>query len=223
MAFTGLLTKLGSNECNEFFSDIKSRNKFETEDNTVLTVLRAVMNEERLATFTADPENKGIMQSLVVENEIRLPDDEKLTAAYYAGERGPFTKIKLGLYFHFIPNKKAADYIKQVKMFDEDYKKAGWVRLEDVSLYVDRSGDALVYQNETKQATMVFAPSPKRIQVMQMMMSCLPRLLPWAFKDHPATRDELDLLKMLAEQKYDKFNAAIDKICAAYVIWSPYR
>lgn len=63
---------------------------------------------------------------------------------------------------------------------------------------------------------MVFAPSPKRIQVMQMMMSCLPRLLPWAFKDHPATRDELDLLKMLAEQKYDKFNAAIDKICAAY-------
>ena len=54
MAFTGLLTKLGSNECNEFFSDIKSRNKFETEDNTVLTVLRAVMNEERLATFTAD-------------------------------------------------------------------------------------------------------------------------------------------------------------------------
>ena len=77
MAFTGLLTKLGSNECNEFFSDIKSRNKFETEDNTVLTVLRAVMNEERLATFTADPENKGIMQSLVVENEIRLPDDEK--------------------------------------------------------------------------------------------------------------------------------------------------
>ncbi|PDX79199.1 hypothetical protein CGS57_02065 [Faecalibacterium prausnitzii] len=86
MAFTGLLTKLGSNECNEFFSDIKSRNKFETEDNTVLTVLRAVMNEERLATFTADPENKGIMQSLVVENEIRLPDDEKLTAAYYAGE-----------------------------------------------------------------------------------------------------------------------------------------
>lgn len=216
MAFTGLLTKLGSNECNEFFSDIKSRNKFETEDNTVLTVLRAVMNEERLATFTADPENKGIMQSLVVENEIRLPDDEKLTAAYYAGERGPFTKIKLGLYFHFIPNKKAADYIKQVKMFDEDYKNAGWVRLEDVSLYVDRSGDALVYQNETKQATMVFAPSPKRIQVMQMMMSCLPRLLPWAFKDHPATRDELDLLKMLAEQKYDKFNAAIDKICAAY-------
>ena len=80
MAFTGLLTKLGSNECNEFFSDIKSRNKFGTEDNTVLTVLRALMNEERLATFTADPEDKGIMQSLVVENEIRLPDDEKLTA-----------------------------------------------------------------------------------------------------------------------------------------------
>ena len=78
MAFTGLLAKLGSNECNEFFSDIKSRNKFETEDNTVLTVLRAVMNEERLATFTADPENKGIMQSLVVENEIRLPNDSNL-------------------------------------------------------------------------------------------------------------------------------------------------
>lgn len=59
MAFTGLLTKLGSNECNEFFSDIKSRNKFETEDNTVLTVLRAVMNEERLATLPLTPRTRA--------------------------------------------------------------------------------------------------------------------------------------------------------------------
>ena len=54
MAFSGIKTKLGSPECEEYFSSIVYRNDFKDEDNTIVTILRAMMNEKRLATFNAN-------------------------------------------------------------------------------------------------------------------------------------------------------------------------
>ena len=160
MAFTGIKTKLGSPECEEYFNSIVYRNDFKDEDNTIVTILRAMMNEKRLATFNAKPDVKGKMQVQTINKEIRFTGETaKIDAGYYGGAHGPFSQAIIGLWLVFIPNKNASDYIKQVKEFDEDYKKLGWSRLEDVSLYLDRSGEILAYQNEKKQATILFAPT----------------------------------------------------------------
>ena len=217
MAFGGIKCKLGLPEYDEYFNSIAYRNTYRDEDNSILTVLRAVMNEKRLSTFTAKSGVTGKMQFQIVSKEFRLTgDDAKLDASYYGGEHGPFKQTMIGLWMNFIPNKNAAAHIKEIKNFDADYKKLGYTRLEDVSLYLDRGGDVLVYQNESKQATLVFAPAPKRIQVMQMAASCLPRIFPWAFKDEPLTEDEIKFLKLLAEQKYLEFNDAMERVFAAY-------
>lgn len=217
MAFTGVKTKLGSPECEEYFNSIVYRNDFKDEDNTIVTILRAMMNEKRLATFNAKPDVKGKMQVQTINKEIRFTGETaKIDAGYYGGAHGPFSQAIIGLWLVFIPNKNASDYIKQVKEFDEDYKKLGWSRLEDVSLYLDRNGEILAYQNEKKQATILFAPTAKRIQTMQMAASCISRIFPWAFKDYPPSEDEIAFLKLLSEQKYTEFNAAMERIYAAY-------
>lgn len=217
MAFSGIKTKLGSPECEEYFRSIVYRNDFKDEDNSIVTVLRATMNEERLATFNAKPGVEGKMQVQTINKKIRFSGEvTKIDASYYGGTHGPFSQSIIGLWLVFIPNKNASDYIKQVKKFDEDYKKLGWSRLEDVSLYLDRNGEILAYQNEKKQATILFAPTAKRIQTMQMAASCISRIFPWVFKDHPLSADELAFLKLLSEQKYPEFSAVIDKIYAAY-------
>lgn len=217
MAFSGVKTKLGATECEEYFRSVVYRNDFKDEDNTVLAVLRAVMNEERLAAFNAKSGIEGKMQVQTVNKEIRLTgESEKIDSGYYGGAHGPFSQAIIGLWFVFIPNKNASEYIKQIKEFDEAYKKLGWSRLEDVSLYLDRSGEVLAYQNEKKQATILFAPTAKRIQAMQMAASCVSRLFPWAFKNHPLTENELVFLKLLSEQKYTEFRAAMEKIYDAF-------
>lgn len=151
MAFSGIKTKLGATECEEYFRSVVYRNDFKDEDNTVLAVLRAVMNEKRLAAFNAKSGIEGKMQVQTVNKEIRLTgESEKIDSGYYGGAHGPFSQAIIGLWFVFIPNKNASEYIKQIKEFDEEYKKLGWSRLEDVSLYLDRSGEVLAYQNEKK-------------------------------------------------------------------------
>lgn len=213
MAFSGIKTRLGSSECEEYFRSIAYRNDFNDEDNTAVAVLRAVMTEERLATFNAKPGSEGKMQFQTVNKQIRLVGEAtEIDSGYYAGAHGPFSQAVIGLWLMFIPNKNASDYIKQVKKFDEDYKKLGWSRLEDVSAYLDRNGEILAYQNEKKQATILFAPTTKRIQTMQMAASCVSRIFPWAFKDHPLTENEIPLLKLLSEQKYTEFKATMEKI-----------
>ena len=171
MAFTGFKSKLGSDQCNEYFGSIVSRNSFEEEDNTVLSILRFLMNEQRVSTFTASTAVKNKMQTQITEKEIRLADDAKLTANYFGGVHGPFQQMIIGMQMVFIPNKNATEQITEIQKFDKDYKKLGYDRIEDIAMYIDRSKNVLVYQNETKQATIVFAPSSKKIQVMQMVAS----------------------------------------------------
>nr|DAV63326.1 MAG TPA: hypothetical protein [Caudoviricetes sp.] len=211
MAFTGFKSKLGSDQCNEYFGSIVSRNSFEEEDNTVLSILRFLMNEQRVGTFTASAAVKNKMQTQITEKEIRLADDAKLTANYFGGVHGPFQQMIIGMQMVFIPNKNATEQIAEIQKFDKDYKKLGYDRIEDIAMYIDRSKNVLVYQNETKQATIVFAPSSKKIQVMQMVASCLPRIFPWAFKDFALNENETAVLKLISEQKYKELGAALDK------------
>ena len=216
MDFNPIQTKLGVPSYNEYFPSIVYQNAF-PEDNTLVSVARAEMNEERLATFTAKPGKEGKMQIQVLNKEFYLTGDtKKIDANYYGGDHGPFKQSILGLWMFFISNANASEHIKEIKNFDDAYKKLGWTRLEDVSLYLEPAEDVLCYQNEKNQATIVFAPTTKKIRVMQMAASCLPRILPWAFKDHPLTEDEASVLKMLSEQDYKGFEAAIDKIHEAY-------
>ena len=210
-AFTGFKSKLGSKECSEYFNSIVCRNAFENDDNTILSVLRVVMNEQRIGTFNAKKDIRNKMQVQIVDKEVRLPADTKLTAGYYGGEHGPFKQMIIGAWLNFVSNKNAADHIKEVQKFDEDYKKLGYTRLEDVGLYIDKDGSALVYQNESIQSTVIFAPTAKKIQVMQMVASCLPRIFPWAFKEFPLTKEETALLKFISERKYGELQKAMDK------------
>lgn len=216
MEFVPILTKLGASGYDEYFGSIVYKNAF-PEDNTLVSVSRAVMNEDRTKTFTAKSGIEGKMQIQIANKEVYLTgDNTKIDAKYYGGDHGPFKNAIIGLWMLFIPNKNAVAHIKDIKKFDDAYKKLGWTRLEDVSLYLDPNGEVLCYQNEKNQATIVFAPATKKIRAMQMTASCLPRIFPWAFKDYPLTEDEASLMKALSEQDYAGFNAVIDKIHDAY-------
>ena len=106
MAFSGIKTKLGSPEWEEYFSSIVYRNDFKDEDNTIVTILRAMMNEKRLATFNAKPDVKGKMQVQTINKEIRFTGETaKIDAGYYGGAHGPFSQAIIGLWLVFIPNK----------------------------------------------------------------------------------------------------------------------
>lgn len=216
MEFVPILTKLGASGYDEYFGSIVYKNAF-PEDNTLVSVSRAVMNEDRTKTFTAKRGVEGKMQIQIANKEVYLTgEDAKIDAKYYGGDHGPFKQAIIGLWMFFVPNKNAVEHIKDIKKFDDAYKKLGWTRLEDVSLYLDPTDEVLCYQNEKNQATIVFAPTTKKIRVMQMAASCLPRIFPWSFKDHPLTGDETNLMKMLSEQDYAGFNTAIGKIHDAY-------
>lgn len=209
MAFEAIKTRLGSSECGEYFSSFLTSNQFEDTDNSIMTVYRILLNEDRMKAF----EGLNKCQTIIASNKIELKDREtKITERYFTGDFGPFKIFKMGVWIDFISNRNATEYIAQTKGFDGAYLTLGWKRLEDVSLFLDSKGDVLVYQNPDKMGTIIIAPYVKRIQVMQLVASCISRIYPWCFKDYPLTEDETHILKLLAEQKYDEFKNKADEI-----------
>ncbi len=51
--------------------------------------------------------------------------------------------------------------MKKSEEYNDDYKKLGWKKLDDVSQYIDKAGDVTVYQNEKKKGTIIFVGRQK--------------------------------------------------------------
>ena len=208
MAFNPIIVKLGTNECDDAYQNILFQNDTEVKDNTLLAVMRMFLNEERLKAMN---EIGGRIQLQVITSYFSSEESE-LTKETFVHEDSPFKTFRYGVLVNILDTDNATEIMKKSEEYNDDYKKLGWKKLDDVSQYIDKAGDVTVYQNEKKKGTIIFVGRQKIMQAMHMAASCFPRLIPWCFKKVPITEEEKAIIQFLYNQEDAKFCDAMQKI-----------
>lgn len=116
----------------------------------------------------------------------------------------------------FITGAGASAVIKTVKECVEAQipKIEGYRYDGPLSLYIDRTGRSAIFINEKLQKTICLFLGSTRddaIRKIHQSASTLIRLLPWLFKNEPATKDEIDLMKSLTYDTEEQFLLLMDK------------
>lgn len=216
MAYNPISVNLGSYDCAEYYPNIVVPNPDGwgmdvKDDNVMQAMMRYLLNDERIKTFTYNGKKKAQIQ-ITVDKLNRTEEKAEITKDLFTRSGTPFSDVRLGIFFDFFTDSDYSAIIEKVKTFQPDFKKMGWTYLDDVSLYIDTAGDTLVWQNEKTNGVIVFSSAKKKYQVLHMAASCLPRLFSWAFKSQPMSTEEGDLLKLLFGQKDDEFKAKMKAI-----------
>lgn len=216
MAYNPITVSLGSYDCTEYYPNIMvpssdSWGMDVKDDNVMPAMMRYLLNDDRIKTFTYNDKQKAQVQ-VTVSNLYRTDKDAEITKEMFIRSGSAFTDVRLGIFFDFFTDSDYPEIVKKLKTFQPDFKKMGWTYLEDVSLYIDSAGETLVWQNEKANGVIVFSSAKKKYQVIHMAASCMPRLFSWAFKDLPMTAEEGEVLKLLFEQKDDEFKAKMKAI-----------
>ena len=151
MAFNPIIVKLGTNECDDAYQNILFQNDTEVKDNTLLAVMRMFLNEERLKAMN---EIGGRIQLQVITSYFSSEESE-LTKETFVHEDSPFKTFRYGVLVNILDTDNATEIMKKSEEYNDDYKKLGWKKLDDVSQYIDKAGDVTVYQNEKKKGTII--------------------------------------------------------------------
>lgn len=204
MEYNPLVLKLGTSECAEFYSDILYRDDLNLKDNVMLSVMRMLLTEERLKSMT---ETGGRVQ-LQISESLYYSDGSESNKNDFVHEESPFNMFRFGIMIII----DHANLLKKSEEYNADYEALGWVKLEDVSQYIDKDGDVLVYQNITKKGSIIFTKDKKAIQAAHLAASCIPRLMPWCFENAPITDTEKDIVRYLYEGNEKAFCDAMQKI-----------
>ena len=195
---------LGRAGLDKYFPNVLHTSEAANGDNTLLAVLRVLLTEERtegktglyVAEFNKTAEFSALTEDEVKENIIKsdfwkeLHDSLAIITVTGAG---------------------AEDYCKAVRKFESGL--SGYKRIEDLSLYIDRTNIASLYQNDERKMTIVFAPKSQAPGIFHMIASAMPRVMPWLFEKNPLSESEIALLRSLAQpEKNEDFIAAINAI-----------
>ena len=213
MAFTAVATKLGSDQCKKYFPDVvySDYEDYNNKDNVWLAVLRVLMTKERLVCSEVGKPQYQLKKDTLLKPE----EGEDYTLEMFARNDSCFYTFRYGIWFNFFDNSDI-NAIEIAHRFDADYKKLGWEFAEDVSKYIDPSGDVSVYLNTAKKGTIVMGPEAKRVRILHMAASCISRLHPWFFAEHPLTEDETALLRTLYDQDNATFIQMTDRFYDAF-------
>ena len=176
-------------------------------DNTLLAVLRVLLAGERaegktglyVAEFNKTAEFSSLTEDEVKENIV---------------ESDFWKELHDSLAVITVAGAGAEDYCKAVRKFESGL--SGYKRIEDMSLYIDRTNIASLYQNDERKMTVVFALKTQAPGIYHMIASAMPRVMPWLFEKNPLSESEIALLRSLAQpDKNEDFIAAINAIEAS--------
>lgn len=209
MEYNPLVLKLGTDDCAEVYANILHSDETNLHDNVMLAVMRMFMNEKRL---TAMKESKGRIQLQTKYSTFYMEGDGAFNKEVFVHDGSPFNQFRYGVMVNIVTNANSKELLAESEKYNKDYEEDGWKKLEDVSLYIDKDGEVLVYQNEAKKGTLIFTGGKKALQAIHMAASCFPRLTPWCFKDAPITEDEKTIVRYLYDGKEAEFCDAMQKL-----------
>lgn len=212
MGYNPLILKLGTSECAESYSNILCSDDANLNDNVMLSMMRMFLNENRLKSMT---ETRGRIQLQIKPATFYADnsnDSGEIEKEVFVHDDSPFNVFHYGIMINVLTNTNSHYLLIESEKYNEDYEALGWKKLEDVSHYIDKDGEVLVYQNESKKGTLIFTGAKKAIQTTHMAASCLPRLLPWCFKNDPITDEEKTIVRYLYECKDNEFSNAMQAV-----------
>ena len=195
MAFIPYLSKIGSQECDPAYTNIKYRDETNSNDNVMLSVARILLSDERLKTSKCSGKVQVNMDRAHIYQE-----DSEYKKELFIHEGSPFNEFHYGIRMQFIDHVKADEILKEFTKYEEDYTGLGWKKLDVVSQYIDKNGHVLVYQNAENQGVIVISTAKMMIQVLHLAASCLPTMMPWFFETNPLTENETAMLRSLYDQ-----------------------
>lgn len=104
----------------------------------------------------------------------------------------------------------------QIRVLDEAMfnpaKLVGFTEMRDLSRYCAGVAPVRFFVNSQIQSTIVLITTGdynKIIRAWHFIQSLIPRLLPWFFKEHPPTEEEISLLHTLQEKTPDHYIEAV--------------
>lgn len=208
--FSECHTALGEGELKEFYPNILLCKKgLSTTDNVLLSVIRAVLNEDRYKAINTVDDGLGFMLELSdynKEQSEKMPSRIEKKLLYNALDINS-KELKID----FVSDSSAP---KIVDILHQKFDGCNDVKvLLDVEYYVLQGNKIFVCQIDKCKTTLVVAPISKKYRVMHLLASCISRIVPWAFKDYPLSDYEKNYLKALSVGDYDTFKAAMNDIC----------